>query len=265
MTDELRSALAESALRPTVSTPPVADILRAGRARRRRRRLAMTATAVCVAAAVAAVPLSRPGPQTAQPAAPAAGVYAPPVASVTTVIGKNTVGGRTWWILAVYYPTAPHACSGVPGFPTPTGAPTGTARTAGTPLTFPTGKTAATPVKPNSYYAITIGASENGKTVSQQFECVAGLHGQPTAWDGAGDYGLDGASPAGTRVFNGQPTAVVTSATLTMSNGATMTEPVAVLPGTGAHTYAFIIPGNLRERSVDEYDAHHHLVDHQNL
>ncbi|QMU68200.1 hypothetical protein [Streptacidiphilus sp. P02-A3a] len=51
------------------------------------------------------------------------------------------------------------------------------------------------------------------------------------AWGGAGDYPLDGTTPAGSRV----------------------------------RTYAFVVPVNLSERSVNEYDAQHHLIDHQDL
>lgn len=291
MNDELRSALAESAQRPAVSPAPVADILRAGRSRRRRRRLGTAAAVVCVAAAAAAIPLSLPGQQTAQPVGPASAVYTSTVKPITTVIGKGAVGGRTWWVLAQYYPVATHACGSVAPLPhTPsdvdTAGPsqnpsdvnksgvgkvttepssTGIAQTSGSdPLQVP-----AHTVKPSTdsapYYAIVIGASDNGKTITQQYECMANQADQPMAWGGGGDYPLDGTTPAGSRVMNGQPAGPVASATLTLSNGSTMTTRSVILPGADVRTYAFVVPGNLHERSVNEYDAQHHLIDHQDL
>ncbi len=289
MNDELRSALAESAQRPTVSIAPVADILRAGRSHRRRRRLGMAAAAVCVAAAATAVPLALPGQTTAQPSGvgPASSPYTSTVKPTTTVIGKGTVGGKTWWVLAQYYPVATHACGSVAPLPhTPSAADTavpgdGTAVNStglGSVTTSSSGKTTGksdplhapvNTVKPSAdnapYYAIVIGASDNGKTITQQYECMANQVGQPVAWDGGADYPLDGTTPAGSRVMNGQPVAPVTSATITLSNGSTMTQQAVLLPGADVRTYAFVVPGNLRERSVNEYDAQHHLVDHQDL
>ncbi|WP_042406085.1 hypothetical protein [Streptacidiphilus carbonis] len=284
MTDPLRSALADSANRRTPRPAPVVDILRAGRARRTRRRAGLAATAACAVAAAVAVPLTLPGPQVVQAAAGTGRATASSVpAPQTVVLGKGAAGGRTWWVLAVYYPVAPSGCSDLPGFPAEpalsdgpsssgaarnkSGDATGAISTSGASGAVGTsgaGAPTAGKAQAKGYSAFTVGASTDGRTIAQLFECEANPSGwHPGSTGMYGDRGLDNAGSA--RVFTGQPAKSVVSATMTLSDGSTLTTRVALLPGSKAPAYAFVVPGNLQEKSLDEYNAQHHLVSHQNL
>ncbi|MER7772899.1 hypothetical protein [Kitasatospora sp. NPDC096140] len=238
MTDRLHEALARSAGRVTPSPAPVAEILRSGRARRTRRRRVLTG--VAAAAVVAGVAVgARAGllallPDVPDPAGPPRVRFAaappPPVeGELSQTVGSGVVDGATWSVTLTYYPTVP--ADYAPGEKTPAG-------------------------------LVCLRTVFDGRADSPYGAC-AGVKG-PTDQSPRGMYG-ERTLPNGARLFLAQPAAAVVGATMTFGNAAPTTVTAATVPGTDFTAYAVPVPAASHMSALDEYDAQHKAVGHQNL
>ncbi len=77
-------------------------------------------------------------------------------------------------------------------------------------------------------------------------------------------YG-DRTLPGGATLFIAQPKEQVVSATMTYTDGHTTTVDKVTIPGTAFSAYVIPVPPDRHMAGLDEYDAQHHVVGHQNF
>lgn len=83
---------------------------------------------------------------------------------------------------------------------------------------------------------------------------------------GSGDEGLWGfqdKGTSGTRLFVSNPEATVASGVVTLTDGTRLEAPAVSVRGTSYRAWAVAVPDGHTIASVDQYDAHHHLVSHE--
>ncbi|MBM9510380.1 hypothetical protein [Actinacidiphila acididurans] len=83
---------------------------------------------------------------------------------------------------------------------------------------------------------------------------------------GSGEEGLWGfqdKGTSGTRLFVSNPEATVASGVVTLTDGTRLEAPAVSVRGTSYRAWAVAIPDGHTIASVDQYDAHHHLVSHE--
>ncbi|MER7772897.1 hypothetical protein [Kitasatospora sp. NPDC096140] len=201
--------------------------------------LALSTSAGAASAPAAADPLA-PAIATATATAAAAPVTNtdPTAAPVTpaaaaepraATVGSGVVDGTAWSVTLTYYPTTP--ADYAPGVKTRAG-------------------------------LVCLRTVLDGRANSRYGDC-AGVKG-PTDQSPRGMYG-ERTLPNGARLFIAQPAAAVVGATMTFGNAAPTTVTTVTVPGTDFTAYAVPVPAASRMSALDEYDAQHKTVGHQDF
>ncbi|GAB2611918.1 hypothetical protein GCM10027168_50870 [Streptomyces capparidis] len=236
--DDLRHALERAARRHEPAPAPVADIVRAGRARRARNR-ALVAAAVCavVAVGVGTTVLGAAGPQGTQPsgstrtAAPASPPRTPPSAVTSTGVASGTMDGLSWSVRLEYHPRLPADYHEERG-PQARGL---------------------------LCERILIGGTRVDAEGGPWSGCTP-VAGPRDVVPQAGVHVVDEPGAARSRVLAAQPGPDVARAVITYAGGERRTAEVAAVPGTAFRGYAFPVRKGQYIEAVEEYDAHGALL-----
>ncbi|MGK4583069.1 hypothetical protein [Kitasatospora sp. HPMI-4] len=231
MTDRLAAALARAAQRIEPSPAPLEEILRAGRSRRTRRRALLGTAGACALVAAVGVPWAlqagpAPWAEYLRPAAPTAPVLQ---GGVSRVVGKGVLGGTAWSVSLTYYPHTPEDFA--PGH--------------------------------NPAGLVCLSTVVGGKSVSPYGDC-SGVTGPGDKTTALGMYGTR-TLPGGATLFIAQPKEKVVAATMTYADGHTTTVDKVTIPDTAFSAYVIPVPADRHMAGLDEYDAQHHVVAHQNF
>jgi len=242
VTDQLQDALARSTSRIAPSPAPVAEILRAGRARRTRSRRARIGAVACLTSAVLLLSWTavRDGGSRRQQApvmaAPSVAPTRVPTAAPKSTtprsaqLGHGTLDGHTWSAELVYYPVTPPSYA--PGHN-----PAGLVCLA-----------VAVDGKPSVPYGV-------------QCDSATGPHDMSTNLGGVGQNYFAG----GFSLVYGTPVAKVSSATMTFGNASPVTVRKVTIPGTDFSAYVIAVGAGVHTKTLTEYDSHHRVVDRQNV
>ena len=242
MTDQLQDALARSTSRIAPSPAPVAEILRAGRARRTRSRRVRIGAVACLTSAVLLLSWTavRDGGSRRQQApvmaAPSVAPTRVPTAAPKSTaprsapLGHGTLDGHTWSAELVYYPVTPPSYA--PGHN-----PVGLVCLA-----------VAVDGKPSAPYGV-------------QCDSATGPHDMSTNLGGVGQNDFAG----GFSLVYGTPVANVSSATMTFGNARSISVPKVTIPGTDFSAYVIAVGAGVHTKTLTEYDSHHRVVDRQNI
>ncbi len=158
-----------------------------------------------------------------------AGPTTKPADAVSKVVGKGVLGGSAWSETLTYYPH--------------------------TPKSFAPGH--------NPVGLVCLSLAVDGKTTSPYGDC-AGVTGPADKSTSLGMYG-ERTLPGGATLFIAQPKEQVVSATMTFKGGRTTTVDKVTIPGTAFSAYVVPVPADQHMASLDEYDAQHHVVGHQDF
>ncbi|MFB7666404.1 hypothetical protein ACFC1R_21030 [Kitasatospora sp. NPDC056138] len=171
-------------------------------------------------------------------AAPTVGSPAPVTAAptvpasqggVSRVVGEGVLGGSAWSVSLTYY--------------------------SHTPEDFAPGH--------NPAALVCLSTTVDGRSASPYGDC-AGVTGPGDKTTALGMYGTR-TLPNGATLFTAQPTKQVVSATMTYADGRTTTVDKVTIPGTAFSAYVIPVPADRHMAGLDEYDAQHRAVAHQNF
>ncbi|MGK4583067.1 hypothetical protein [Kitasatospora sp. HPMI-4] len=166
-------------------------------------------------------------------AAPTVGSPAPvaaaPTGGVSRVVGEGVLGGTAWSVSLTYYPHTPEDFA--PGH--------------------------------NPVGLVCLSTVVGGKSVSPYGDC-SGVTGPGDKTTALGMYGTR-TLPGGATLFIAQPKEKVVAATMTYADGHTTTVDKVTIPDTAFSAYVIPVPADRHMAGLDEYDAQHHVVAHQNF